>query len=234
MTNEADTPTTQTDTQTTHSDSIVTSALGVEGRLFANKFKSVEELEKAYGNSVSAYNEKAKLEKELERYKVPEDYSIPEDVPLRNEDFEEIKYIAKNAKLTQEQFELTTRNMADKIQQQHAQLEERRKAIGEDKLTLINDYVTKHIPEYARDVVLNKLIRDDKAMSDALKDRDQRLNSQAPGMSQAGGNVPERFDGQKELSKAASEFHRNPRDRQAQQRYLDLCRDVGHARMDKR
>lgn len=231
MTSEADTPTTQIDTQTTHSES---SILPVEGKLFAGKFKSVEDLEKAYGNSVSAYNEKAKLEKELERYKAPEDYHIPEDVPLSERDFEEIKYIAKNAKLTQEQFELTSRNMADRVQQQNAQLEERRKSIGEDKLTLINDYVTKHIPEYARDVVLNKLIRDDKAMSDALKDRDQRLNSQAPGMSQAGGNVPERFDGQKELIKAAREYHNNPRDHEARQRYQELARDVGHSRMEKR
>lgn len=230
MTNEQDTTTTQTDTPQVHSDPIIS----VEGRLFANKFKTVEELEKAYGNSVSAYNDKAKLEKELERYKAPDDYQIPQDAPLSERDFEEIKSIAKNAKMTQEQFDLTIRNMSDRVQQQQAQFEERRKTIGEDKLTLINDYVTKHIPEYARDVVLNKLIRDDKAMSDALKDRDQRLNSQAPGMSQAGGNVPERFDGQRELAKAAADFHRNPRDHQARQKYIDMARDVGHARMEKR
>lgn len=216
-------------------ESNVASSLGIEGRLFANKFKSVEELEKAYGNSVNAYNEKAKMEKELERYtKTPDKYQIPEDVALRPEDFAGIEYIAKEGKFTQEQFEITSRKMAEQIHQQHAEFEERKQAIGEDKLTLLNDYVSKHIPEYARDVVLNKLLRDDQAMSDALKDRDQKLNSQAPGMNQAGGNVPERYDGQKELTKAASEYHRNPRSAEARQKYMELARDVGHSRMEKR
>lgn len=229
--------TTQTDIQPVSipSSDGMTTALNIEGKLFAGKFKSVEDLEKAYGNSVGTYNEKVKLEKELERYtKTPDKYQIPEDVALRPEDFAGIEYIAKEGKFTQEQFEITSRKMAEQIHDQQDKFEERRKAIGEEKLTLINDYVTKHIPEYARDVVLNKLIRDDQAMSDALKDRDQKLNTQAPGMSQAGVNVPERFDGQRELAKAAGEYHRNPRDHQARQKYLELARDVGHSRMEKR
>ena len=86
--------TTQTDTQQVSTqDSNIPAALGVEGRLFANKFKSVEELEKAYGNSVNAYNEKARMEKELERYtKTPEKYERPEDVALRPEDFAGIEH----------------------------------------------------------------------------------------------------------------------------------------------
>lgn len=205
-----------------------------EGKLFANKFKTVEDLEKAYGNSVTAMVEKAKLEKELEKFRPPENYQLPEDLKFPTHQAEELVAIAKNASLTQEQFEKTAREMNNRISSSRKAQEdfynERKSKIGEEKLNLLNDYVEKYYPSYARELMLDKLIKDDAAMSDALKDRDARLNTQAPGLSQGRTGTPERYEGERELREAALAAQKNPRDQKARERYINLARDVGHAR----
>lgn len=205
-----------------------------EGKLFANKFKTVEDLEKAYGNNVTAMVEKAKLEKELERYRPPENYNLPSDLNFPAHQVEELVTIAKNASLTQEQFEKTAKEMHQRVlsnqQANEKYYSERKSAIGEEKMNLLNDYVEKFYPSYAREIILDKLIKDDSAMSDALKDRDTRLNTQVPGVGQARSGVPERYEGESELKSAALAAQKNPRDMKARERYVNLARDVGHAR----
>ena len=223
---------------TTTPASTVISQVVSEPRLYAGKYKSVEELEKAYGHSVNAFVEKGKIEKELERYKVPEDYSVPDGHNFRDEDVQEIKDISRIAQLSQEQFERTFKEMHTKVvtnaEQHQKELEERKAAIGDEKLNLLEEYVEKHYPGSVREIVFNKLIRDESAMTDALKDREQKLNTQIPGMSGAKGVSVESYDGQKELTKAAMEYNSKPHDREAKERYLKLSQEVGHARFDKR
>lgn len=203
-------------------------------RLFANKFKTVEDLEKAYGHSVAAMVEKARLEKELEKYKAPEQYTLPQDVPFSDVQRQELSVIAKNAGFTQDQFEKTAIEMHRRIehskQSQEQFYNERKSLIGEEKLNLLRDHVEKSFPEYAREIILDKLIKDDTAMSDALKDRESRLNSQAPGMSQGRTGTPERYEGENELRSAALAAQKNPRDAKARAKYISLAREVGHAR----
>lgn len=205
-----------------------------EGKLFANKFKTVEDLEKAYGNSVTAMVEKAKLEKELEKYKAPDTYEIPSDVSFEGNQFDELKAIAKNADMSQLQFEKTAREMHNRVVSNKKAVEqfynERKSTIGEEKLNLLSDYVEKYYPPYAREIILDKLIKDDSAMSDALKDRDTRLNTQAPGMGDGRGSTPERYEGDSELRAAAMAAQKNPRDHKAREKYINLAREVGHAR----
>lgn len=212
----------------------VSSQIVSEKRLYAGKYKSVEELEKAYGHSVNAFVEKSKLEKELSRYQVPDDYSVPEGLSFREEDIQEIKSISKNANLSQEQFERTAKEMHDRVasnaDRDRKFMEGRRTSIGEEKINVLEDYVEKNYPATVREVVLNKLIRDESAMTDALKDRDQRLNSQVPGMSGARGVSQEAYDGQREVIEAARAYHANPRDTRLQQAYIKKAQEVGHER----
>lgn len=205
-----------------------------EGKLFANKFKTVEDLEKAYGNSVTAMVEKARLEKELEKYRPPENYELPQNISFDGNQFEELKVIAKNAEMSQLQFEKTAIEMHNRVVSNKQAVEkfyiERKSSIGEEKLNLLTDYVEKYYPPYAREVILDKLIKDDSAMSDALKDRDTRLNTQAPGINQGRSGVPERYDGENELKAAALAAQKNPRDQKAREKYINLAREVAHAR----
>jgi GTP1/Obg family GTP-binding protein len=205
-----------------------------EVKLFANKFKTVEELEKAYGNSVTAMVEKAKLEKELEKYRPPESYDLPRDISLDGNQFEELKLIAKNADMTQSQFEKTAKEMHNRVVSNKQAVEkfysERKTSIGEEKLNLLNDYVEKYYPSYARELILDKLIKDDSAMSEALKDRDTRLNTQVPGVGQGRSGSSERYNGEKELMDAARAAEKNPRDKTLREKFVNLAREVGHAR----
>lgn len=228
-------------TETTNPEVITESAsvstqIVSEGRLYAGKYKSVEELEKAYGHSVTAFGEKAKLEKELERYKVPEDYAVPEGLTFGEDDIREVKSIAKAADMNQEQFEKTIREMHGKVlsnaEREKQMFEERRKSIGDEKINLLTDHVEKNYPKSLRDTVLNKLIKDEQAMSDVLKERDQKLNSQTPGLNRGAPIGGERYDGEKELRNAGEAYNKNPSDRKAREDYIKLATDVGHARFD--
>lgn len=203
----------------------------VEPKLWAGKYKSPEDLEEAYKNTAKIYQDNQELKKQVEKLSVvPDDYTVPSELGLRQADINEIKAIAKASGLNQDQFIKTAQEMQTRIVKQNEVFEESKKALGEDKLTLINDYVSKNIPKHLHDVVLNKLIRSKDALDEALEHRSKLLNSEAPGMSQAGGNVPEKYDGATELRKAAEECHKDPGNMQKRNKYIELAREVGEAR----
>lgn len=215
-------------------ESVLASAIA-EPKLWAGKYKTPEELEaaligkdKEYGK---LYSEHGDIKKKYEEFaNVPEDYSIPSDVALRESEINEIRTIARNAGLNQVQFEKTAREMQARIQSNLEVIEQRKKDIGESNLVLLKEYVDKYYPENLRDAVLNQIIRDKNAMSDALKDRESRLNSAVPGMDRAGGSggaAP--FDGQRELEKAHNEYHKRPTEAN-RKRYIDIATQVGEER----
>lgn len=47
-------------------------------KLYAGKYKSVDELEKAYKNSAKVFNENKALQEKFKSYKAPHNYSLPE------------------------------------------------------------------------------------------------------------------------------------------------------------
>jgi len=216
----------------------ISSKIVSEPKLYAGKYKTVEDLEKAYGNSVTAIVEKSKLEKELESYKAPEDYTVPDGLSFREEDIQEVKHIAKTAEMSQKQFEKTITEMHSKVTEnveaQKRFIEDRKKSIGDEKINLLTDYVDKYYPSSVKDVVLNKLLKDESAMNDALKDREARLNTQAPGVGRGAPTGGEQYDGQKELRDVAKQYEREPHNRELREKMISLARDVGHARFEKR
>lgn len=202
-------------------------------RLFAGKFKTVEELETSYKNSAKVFNENRELKAQLESLKkVPDDYEIPTDVSLRDIDLQDLKSIAKNAGYTQEQFVKTTKEWESRLQAQIQSLEERKAQIGEANLNILQDYVKTYYPPSLQDTIFTKLIKDENAMNDAFKHREQQLNNQVPGINNsAAGSVKERYEGQKELEKAAREYQSNQTP-QNRKRYIEIAREVAHERDD--
>ena len=187
----------------------ITEKLPVEEtpKLYAGKYKSVEELEKAYKNSAKFFNDNKALQERLKNYEVPESYHLP-DVSLPKTMLQEIEGLAKAANLSQEQFNKTLFAMAEQQKHYQIQLEDKKKTWG-DKLPLVQDYITKNYPTSLHATVLNTLIGDENAMTEALKHRDQLLNSQVPGLSNQQANLSNSYDGQQELLKAAKEYERN-------------------------
>lgn len=205
----------------------------VEPKLWAGKYKSVDELEAAYKNSAVVFDENVRLKKDLERHQIPSDYTVPDTLQMRAAELAELKLIAKNAGLTQEQFMKTATDMQNRMQGQLHAFEEARKAVGEANMNVLTDYVSKHYPERLREHVMNKLIQDKEAMQDALKHRETLLHTGAPGMDKANPGTPEKYDGEKELVEAAKAYHKNPRDKEAQKKYVALAAAVGEARYKK-
>jgi hypothetical protein len=142
-------------------------------KLYAGKYKSVEELEKAYKNSAKVFNDNKALQERLKNYEVPENYNLP-DVSLPKTMLQEIDGLAKAAGLSQDQFNKTLYAMAEQQNHYQAQLEDKKKTLG-DKLNVVQDYVTKTYPTSLHNTILNTLIGDEHAMTEALKHRDQFL-----------------------------------------------------------
>lgn len=199
----------------------------VTPRKWAGKFDSPEALEEAYKNTAKVYQENQEIkEKYQSLIKVPDTYSLPEDLILNAREREIIERAAKGAGLNQDHYvKIVQEFHADELAKKKA-LEERRKVVGEEKINVLHDYVQKFIPEKIREVVFNKLLEDDAAMSDAMNDRDKRLNSQAPGMNGASTSRPSRYDGEKELIAAREEYRKYPNEKN-RKRYIDMASEVG-------
>jgi uncharacterized phage infection (PIP) family protein YhgE len=202
-----------------------------EQRLYAGKYQTVEALEEAYKNSAKVFNENKELHSRIESLsKIPETYQKPDDIALTGNELAEIERIAKQAGLNQDQFSKTAREMQSRIMQQRKEFEDAKNAIDKTELNLVTDYVKNYYPEKLQEAVLNTLIKDKTAMSDALKHREQLLNSSAPGMSGATGHTPApKYDGHDEMMKARAEYTKNPTERN-RNKYIKLAEEVGHSR----
>lgn len=197
-------------------------------KLYAGKYKSVEELEKAYKNSAKIFNDNKALQERLKNYEVPESYHLP-DVSLPGTVLQEIEGLAKAANLSQEQFNKTLHAMVEQQNHYQAQLENKKKTLG-SKLSLVQDYVTKNYPASLQSTVLNTIIGDENAIMEALKHRDQLLNSQVPGLSNQHANLSDPPDGQQELLKMSKEYEKNPNAKN-RKKLINLAQEVAEAKL---
>ncbi|WP_246562513.1 hypothetical protein [Rickettsiella endosymbiont of Dermanyssus gallinae] len=69
-------------------------------------------------------------------------------------------------------------------------------------------------------------------MSDAMKHRDQVLNSQVPGLSNQRANLSDPYEGRTELLNIAKEYQKNPTEKN-RNRYISLANEVAEARFKK-
>ncbi len=121
--------------------------------------------------------------------------------------------------------------MHEQKQQYQNQLEARKKELG-DEFKVVEDYVTKAYPSLLHNTILNTLLGDENAISDAMKHRDQVLNTQVPGLSNQRANLSAPFDSRAELLNMAKEYRNNPTEKN-KQRYINLAKEVAEARSGK-
>ena len=208
-------------------------------KLYAGKFKSVEDLEHGYKQNSGLYQRNKELEAELQKLRsVPDDYSVPKDVALRDSQLNELKMIAKRAGLSEEQFAGAAQALNDNASQQMADFSERKESLGEEKLNLLKGFVEKNFNGFDdnfRETVFNQIIRDDKNMSDAMQQREQQLNSQVPGMSGTAG-VPSKSEQVSDANRECEDLGRlareRPNDMRAREKFIAKCKEVGHYKQE--
>lgn len=198
-------------------------------KLYAGKYKSVEELEKAYKNTSTVFNENKALQEKLKSFAVPENYQLPESVLLSEQEMQGLAYTAKEVGLNQTQFEKTLSTMQEQHQSYQTQLAERKKQLGE-QFKVVEDYVTKTYPSALHNTVLTTLLGDENAMNDALKHRDQLLNSQVPGLNNQRASFSDPEDAKEALAKMSNEYRQNPTEKN-RKRYVNLANEVAEARV---
>jgi|ERR1700733_536941 len=151
-------------------------------KLYAGKFKSIEELEAGYNNAAKVYQENEDLKnKYSEVTKVPDDYQVPSDVALHDNDIAQLKISAKESGLTQEQFERLAQRQNNHVKSQVEAFEAAKKEVGADNLNLLQDFLNKTYPDKIADKMLKEAIKDKDLRGQLLEQRSKMLNSSVPG-----------------------------------------------------
>lgn len=193
-----------------------------EVKLYAGKYKTVEELEAGYKNSLPALQENEQLKTKLKEVsEVPETYLNPSDVQVDPTRLADIQARAKESGMTQAQYEKFVRNDKARLDANQQAFETARKEVGEDTINILNDYVTKHYPKELHDNMLKTFIGNKEARTAALNHRQQLLNNQMPGMQKTaatGGYTVTHED----VRKAYEAKEKNRGDMKARQHYLNL------------
>jgi Glu-tRNA(Gln) amidotransferase subunit E-like FAD-binding protein len=205
--------------------------------LYAGKFKSVEELEKGYKESLSVHMKNKELEEKLSNIQaVPESYNTPEMSNLDSKQLEELTEVARHSKMTQAQFDAAIESLASNAKQQQTQWDTRKKLVGEQNINVLKKYVDENFSSYDdgfRNSMLNQIISNDSTMEKAMKDRENKLNSSLPGTNQTGQTMPSDIaSGRAEAQKLALRAMAEPNNKEARAKLVNMCRDIGHARMD--
>lgn len=191
-------------------------------KLYAGKFSTVEALEEGYNNGAAVYEENQKLKSQLtELTSVPQDYTVPTEVKLSENEVNEVKRIAKNSGFSQQHFDKLIRETEQYGHTKNQQFEETKKSLGTEKLNILEDYVKNNYPEKLHQNILNKLIEDKDAREAALTHRQSLLNTSIPGMRELAGATKvthkDVVDAKSEVEKSRGKARVD-----AQQNYLNL------------
>ena len=154
-----------------------------EEKLLAGKFKTVPELEQGYKNSLPVFQENETLKKKLDEVtKIPDSYMNPNGLELDANRLTDIQTRAKEAGLTQAQYEKFASAEKARIDRGKQNFETLKKEVGEETLNILTDYVSKHYPPELKENMINTFIGNKDARQAALNHRQNLLNNKVPGM----------------------------------------------------
>ena len=199
--------------------------------LYAGKFKTVEELEAGYNNAAKVYQENEELKgKYTSLTTIPDEYAVPADVTLHDNDLAEIKRAAKDSGLTQAQFDKLALAQNQSVKSKLESFENSKKEIGADNLNLLQDFIKNTYPEKAGEALLKEAIKNKEVRDALLAQRTQALNSSVPGVNKVStGNYNQVTH---EDVKKARDVMNSSRGRarvEAQKRYISLSHALAHA-----
>jgi hypothetical protein len=154
-----------------------------ENKLYAGKFKTVEDLETGYKNAATVYDENEKLKKQMsELSEVPSSYLNPADLEVDQARATDIQARAKEAGMTQAQYEKFLRSDKARVEQQKQNFEKAKKELGEETMNLIQDFVNKAYPKEVAEGIINATVVNKEARQAILNQRQRALDNRMPGM----------------------------------------------------
>lgn len=193
-----------------------------ETKLYAGKFKTVEDLEAGYRNAYPAMQENEQLKAKFEEaMRVPDAYQNPADVQLEQNRVADIQARAKDAGMTQAQYEKFLRNEKARIERGQQGFENAKKEVGDETLNILQDYVKNHYPPSLAEGVLKTLITNKEARAEALSHRARLLGDKVPGIGQPAFTKYNQVTDE-DVKKAYAAKDKNPHDMKARQKYLNL------------
>lgn len=192
-------------------------------KLYAGKFKTVEELEAGYKNSLPTFQENENLKKKVDELsKIPDAYQNPADVELEANRVADLQARAKEAGMTQVQYERFLRSDKARVEKNKQNFEEAKKAIPEETMNILSDYVSKHYPKELHDNMLKTFIGNKDARQAALNHRNQLLSNQVPGMNKtSAGGLGYRVSDE-DVRKAYEAKEKNKGDMKARTHYMNI------------
>lgn len=199
-----------------------------QDKLYAGKFKTVEELETGYKNAASIFEENKLLKSKMEEsLKVPDEYGLPSGITIDMANLENLKSIAKQSGINQESFAKLVQNTAASNEAKAKKFEEDKKSLGDETLNILSDYAKKYYPAKIADHVLKDLITNKDLRESALSHRQQLLNSVIPGSSQTAGGVTYdvTYD---DVIKAREAHQKQPSNKTLKDKYLNLTSKYAH------
>jgi hypothetical protein len=200
-------------------------------KLYAGKFKTVEELEAGYNNAAKVYQDNEDLKKKYdETTKVPDDYQIPSEVQLHENDLAQLKSAAKNSGLTQSQFEKLALAQNQTVRSKLESFENAKKEVGADNLNLLQDFIGKTYPEKAGAALLKEAIKNKEVRDALLEQRTKALNSTVPGSNRvSSGNYNDVTHQDILKAREVMTKSRGKARVEAQRRYIALSAQLAHA-----
>ncbi len=190
-------------------------------KLYAGKFKTVEELENGYNASLPTFQENENLKKRLDEVtKVPDVYLKPEGIDLDEARLKNLEARAKESGMTQAQYNKFLASEKAALDSRKSNFENAKKEVGEQNINLITDYVKKNYPEALHEQMINTFIANKAAREAAFQHREQLIKNPLPGF---GSSTPARYTvSDDDIKKAMAEKDKNPGDMKARQRYMTL------------
>jgi len=198
-------------------------------KLYAGKFKTLEEFEEAYKHSGKVNQINADLNRRIEEMTtIPDDYKVPDGINIEN--IVDIKMMAKNVGLSQSHFEKFAKTMHEKEVSSKENYEKSRKEINDDQYNVLTEYVNKNYPEKIAKKMIDEFVLNKDAREEALKHRDKLLNSKTPGI----GTVPivQPMD-YSEVIKARDELQKQPHNLKLRERYLAATKAYAHSKGER-
>lgn len=198
----------------------------IEEKMYAGKFKSVEELEEGYKNAAKVYQENEELKQKLNDYQPPVDYQVPKLEGLNEQVLKDVQQRAKAAGLNQKQFEAMLMRSQEEAMNQSKYVQDKMKALGDQQLATLKDYVGRRYPKAVQDDIIKKAALDQETYQAILEQRNNELNTQVPGINKV---TPASYRINKEdVLNARAEYVKRPQDRALKERYLKMMSNYAH------
>jgi cell fate (sporulation/competence/biofilm development) regulator YlbF (YheA/YmcA/DUF963 family) len=211
-----------------------------EGRLYAGKYKTAEEMEEAIkakdSEAHKLFESNKQLKAQMEQAnQAPEHYDVPAEAEHIKDDVEAIVKMAKAASLSQEKFSKLVSERINERKDYDKRYDEAKKEVGDENLTILTDYVSKNYPEPVRKQMMDSFVLNPTARAEALAHRNKTLDTRTPGMNNGNpGGTPPKTDSEKDCLDAAKKYFQRPGDKKAREDLIDAARVAGEKKYQKR